>query len=314
MGIKIPYDPSCVYEVCEGEWSDWIPNVIGQRVAVTALAYIVDLNGGSHYEQLYHEMTVVNKSTAGISKDFTDGQTNYTQYAEAIPVGLAKAMWTSWQNLALEGEFTNVEAIYGTKEKITRSNCLNFKTATPGVNGAPDWRAVKALVQRISGNIERGVMTVQFGAPLHVTGHELVDAIRATRFRTNSVNIGYLFGGAIGGGNTSVKFGRKTHARHTQHGGTHKEVDVVSKAVQPVPGTDPIVKTDGATGMQTWQPAANLTPTATVDPAKCKGTDGNWHPVYFQEQKVCVKIGGVLKQRTLIAWTSDIYQAPDDPT
>jgi len=83
--------------------------------------------------------------------------------------------------------------------------------------------------------------------------------------------------------------------------------------------------TDGETGDTTWGPPNGPVytppgattpvsqPTATVDPSKCKGSDGNWHPVYFQEQKVCMNIGGVLKQRTLIAWTSDIYQAPGDP-
>jgi hypothetical protein len=314
QGNPVAYNPACAFEVVDGQWAEWMPNIAGQRVRVTAWAKITTKNGAVKYEQLTKEMTVVSRNTNGISTPFTSGQTKITQYAEPIPNGLAKAMWTSWQNLAIEGAFNNVEAVIGTAQNITRSCSLNFLTATPGVNGAPDWRAVNALVQQISGDIAKGASRVSFGAPLKITGHDLIDAVRATRYRTTTIDLGYLFGGAIGGGNTNVQFGRKTHARHTQHGGTHKEVDVVSKAVSPVPGTDPIVKTDGATGIQTWQPPTNAAPTATVDPARCKGTDGNWHPVYLQEQKVCVKINGILKQRTLIAWTSDIYQAPDDPT
>jgi len=89
---------------------------------------------------------------------------------------------------------------------------------------------------------------------------------------------------------------------------------VVSKAITPVPGTDPIIKHDGTTGISSWQPAANPAPTATIDPSLCKGSDGLWHQLVIQEQKVCMKIGGVLKQRTLMTWTSAVYQAPDDPS
>ena len=318
-GALVAYDPACAYEVVDGEWADWIQGVKGQRVQATAWAMIIQKNGTVKYEQLTKEMTVVSRDTAGISKEFSSGQTNINQYAEPIPFGLAKAMWTSWQNLAIEGSFANVEAVVGTSQNITRSNSLNFLT-----NGGVDWSNVNALVQRIAGDIATGATRVDFGAPLRITGHDLIDAVRATRYRVTTIDLGYLFGGAIGGGSSNVKFGRKTHARHTQHGATHKEVDVVSKSVTPQAGIDPVVKHDGPTGISTWvppngptttppngQPAS--TPVATVDPGKCKGSDGNWHPVYFQEQKVCVKINGVLKQRTLIAWTSDTYQAPDDP-
>ena len=323
-GNPVVLDPACIYEVVDGEWADWIPNVNAQRVR--AVCYVKTVNKSGHVERKlsHHDMTVVSRNTGGVSTDFTTNQSTVNQYAEGIPAGLAKAMWTSWQNLAIEGHFTNVEAIVGTSQNITRSNCLNFLTASPGVAGSPDWRSVNALVQRISGDIARGTSRVDFGAPLKITGHDLIDAVRATRYRVQTVNLSYLFGGALGGGQSSVKFGRKTHARHTQHGGTHKEVDVVSKAVSPVAGVDPVVTTNGATGVTTWVPPNGPTttspggqpasmPVATVDPSLCKGTDGNVHPVYFQEQKVCVKIGGVLKQRTLIAWTSDIYKAPDDP-
>lgn len=313
-GNAVAYDPACAYEVTDGEWADWIPNVKGQRVRATAWAQIVHKNGTIRYEQIDKDMTCVSQDTQGISKSFSAGITTLTQSAEAVPNGLAKAMWTSWQNLAIEGSFTNVEAVVGATaaSQISRSNSLNFRTANPG-GLRPDWSQVQALVQAISGDILQGITRVQFGAPLHVTGHELIDAVRATRYRVTTIDLAYLFGGALGGGVLAVQFGRKTHARAIQHGAVHKEVDVVSQAVQPVAGTDPIIKSDGTTGIQTWQPATHNVPTATVDPAACKGSDGNWHPVTLREQKICVNIGGVLKQRTLIAWTSETYQAPDDP-
>ncbi len=322
-GAPINYNADCAYEVVDGQWAAWIPGVAGQRVRATAWAMIVQKNGTVKYEQLTKEMTVVSYNTAGVSKEFTSNQTSVTQYAEPLPVGLARAMWTSWQNLAIEGSFNQVEAVVGTAQPVTRSNCLNFLTTAPGANGRPDWRAVNAMVQRRTWTIQNGVTSIQFGAPLRITGHDLIDAVRATRYRTQTIDLAYLFGGASASGTAKVQFGRKTHAHHTQHGATHKEVDVVSQSVTPQAGVDPVVVTNGVTGVSTWVPpngpTVNTTgtpqssPVATIDPAKCKGSDGNWHSVTFQEQKVCVKINGLLKQRTLIAWTSEIYQAPDDP-
>lgn len=224
------FNPANKYWVVDGEWADWIPGVTGQRVRITARARVVSKNGSVHYPHLTKELTAVSYNTGGVSKDFTGGQINITQYAEPVPLGLAQAMWTSWQNLAIEGSFTNVEAVIGARQEITRANSLNFLTTNPGAAGAPDWRKVNALVQQISGDIARGATRVSFGAPLKITGHELIDAVRATRYRTTTIDLAYLFGGAIGGGVSQVRFGRKTHAHHTDHGAVHKEVDAVSSA------------------------------------------------------------------------------------
>jgi hypothetical protein len=74
-------------------------------------------------------------------------------------------------------------------------------------------------------------------------------------------------------------------------------VDVVSAAVNPAVGVDPVFKTDAIT-VFTWVapngptvippgPVPNPVnkPVATIDPSKCKGSDGNYHSVEFVERK-----------------------------
>ena len=317
----IPYDPTCLYEVVDGEWADWVtdPNgnqINSQRVRVLAWFQIVTMAGEIHYTQHHKDLTVVSYNTGGISQSFLNANSSITQYSEPPPIGLAQAMWQSWQNLAIEGRLRDVAAIC--PNDITRSNSLNFLTANPGVNGRPDWRRVNALVQRISGSIATGTRTVQFGAPLHITGHELISAILATRFRVTTIDLNFLFGGLLAGGKNGVTFGRKTHARHVGSGGRHTQKEVISQAITPVIGVDPTMSTDGATGTTTWTPpgtaAAPATGSVIMDPSKVKGSDGNWHTCQLAEVKICVTIGGVQKQRTCIALVSDIYQAPGDPT
>ena len=315
-GNSVPYDQSCIYELIEGQWADWIPNVNAQRVRVTATIVIMRDKGDAGLTPAIvtrsHDMTLCNLNTAGIAVDFWNNTSTAVQFAEPMPVGLAKSMWTSWQNLAIEGNFTNTEVVCGTTP-ISRGNSLNFKTTTPGANGQPDWRNVNALIQRISGDIAKGITKVEFGAPLHITGHELIDAARVTRFRYAMYDLNFLFGGPLpGGGN--VRQGRKTHSRNSDTGGEHPQSQVVSNNPKPVAGRDAFITQNGQTGVQTWSPPnGNAAPQVVLDPAAAKGSDNLVHPVALREVKVTQIIGGVCKQRTMIVMGSLVYQAPSDP-
>jgi len=251
-GANIEYNPECIYELVDGEWADWIPGIVGQRVRASCTVQLFKKNGAVSYKTLHHDMTVVNYNTAGISKNFVLPFAGASQNAEDVPAGLAKSMWTSWRNLAIEGSFTNVESVIGNSLALSRSNSLNFLTTNPGENGKPDWRAVNALVQRISGDIARGLQNVGFGAPLRITGHDLVDAMRATRYRMAPIDLGYLFGGPLGGGGQmAVKFARKTHSRSSQHGASHSEKLVVSQDPSQLP-TDTHFTADPISGQITF--------------------------------------------------------------
>lgn len=311
-GQTLALDPTCIYEVIDGEWADWIPGVAAQRVRCTAWIRITHKDGTVRDAQHHAEPTLVSLNTGGVPSVITQTTRSINAYAEPIPAGLAQAMWTSWHNLAIEGSFTNVENIPGT-QKITRSNCLNFLTANPGQNGRPDWRNVNAAVQRISGSFLKGTTRVEFGAPLRVTGNELIDAIRATRYRTTTIDLGYLFGGALGGGGSgNVKMGRKTHAR-SAHAGADKHVTLnVSAATEPQQNIDPSINLDGTTGIITLSPPSpdgqsQASGSAIMDPSKLMGSDDKWHTIQFQEVTVCKSDG---TQWTAIMPISDYYKAP----
>ena len=319
VGNPVDYDSHNAFEVIDGEWADWIPNVTAQRVRVTAWACISNKNGEVRYEQLTHDMTVVSTNTNGVKQSFSANTTTNNAYAEPVQVGLSQQMWQSWQALAIEGSFKNVEQVIGATQPITRSNCLNFLTTNPGQNGQPDWRAVNARVQNISGDLGKGVTTVKFGAPLKITGFDLIEAIRATRYRVTTVDINYLFGGPLGGGAGGVTLGRKTHARSSQHGARHTQDQAISAAISPVAGVDPVVFTQGSSGITLWTPpgapvsAGKSQPTVVVDPSKAKGDDGNWHSLGITQINVCTTINGVIKQRSMLVLGSGIFQGAFDP-
>jgi hypothetical protein len=231
-GNAIAIDPSCVYEVVDGAWADWIPQSNAQRVRATAYAYVVHKaapgqNAKAEFIPLNHDFTAVNINTAGINQSFTQ-PTGASQYAEPIPDGLAEVMFNAWKALAIEGGFKNVEAVIGATQPISRFNSLNFNTPNK-----PAWATVNAPIQKISGDIATGVTNVQFGAPLHLTGNELIDAIRWTRFRITTIDLAYVFGGAISAGAGTTRMSRKHHARASQHGSAQKKIEQISPAPDP---------------------------------------------------------------------------------
>jgi hypothetical protein len=152
---------------------------------------------------------------------------------------------------------------------------------------------------------------------LRISGNDLIDAVRATRYRVTTIDLNYFFGGPSGGGSSAVTMSRKTHARSSSHGGAHKRVDVISENPQPVAGTDPSIQHDGTNGSSQWS-APNSTPqngaVVTINPANAKGGDGNWHPLSVQEVKVMqYQSDGTCKQRTQIFLCSEVYKGAGDP-
>jgi hypothetical protein len=175
-----------------------------------------------------------------------------TQYAEPIPYGLAEVMWTAWQNLAIEGNFQNVEVVIGATQPLSGKNCLNFNTPKQ-----PQWADVNAAIQRMTWDIGKGITNVQFGAPLRLTGNELIDAIRATRYRITTIDLAYIFGGAIAAGMGITRMSRKHHARNSQNGEANKQIEII--------GSQPGGETTGVYIVidSTWD-GTGPPPTATI--------------------------------------------------
>lgn len=257
-GDAVAYDETCTNEVVDGSWADWIPNTNGQRVRATAWVQVTykaapNQNPKTEIVPVSHDFTAVNVNTAGISENFTQATSAVTQYAEPVPYGLAQSMWTSWQALALEGSFKNVEAVVGATQPLTRKNCLNFNTPNQ-----PAWASVNAVIQRMTWDIGKGTTSVKFGAPLHLTGNELIDAMRATRFRITTIDLAYLFGGQLATGSGTTRMARKHHVRNSQHGEPQRKIFQVSASADPsnptsaqTAGTvtiDPTITTAGVQG------------------------------------------------------------------
>lgn len=230
-GNAVAYNYACAFELLDGMYHDWML-FPGQKVRATAWAQITHKNGTVEFRQLTADFTAVALNTLYTPYTaWTETQT-IQAYAENAPQGVAKAIYTAWQALAVEGQLTSIE------QELTGAigfgNCLNFISPQQ-----PAWATLNAVVQSISGSALHGTTNVRFGAPLHLTAAQLVDLMRISRFRFPSLNLAYLFGGALSDGGGTVRHPRKSHTRAAQAGAVHKQKLVVSPSPNPAGETSP---------------------------------------------------------------------------
>jgi hypothetical protein len=279
-GNTLALDSTCANEIVDGAWADWIaggfnytgpvygelsnlpPAPNAQRLRATAFAVVIhklppNASAGTNPKwevvSLSHDFTATNINTNGISRSFTSTTQTVSQYAEPIPYGLAEDMWKAWQNLAIEGNFQNVEAVIGATQPLSGKNCINFNTPNQ-----PQWANVNAAIQKMTWDIGKGITSVQFGAPLRLTGNQLIDAIRATRFRITTIDLAYIFGGAIAAGTGTTRMSRKHHARHSQNGEANKQIEIIGSQ----PGGETI---GGYIAIDSTWDGTGPAPTATIN-------------------------------------------------
>lgn len=313
----VAYNPANAFEILDGSWAPWMLQgnlqVTAQKVRVTAWIRVVKkrgVNGVQHtdYIQVNADFTATSINTNGEPVSFFVATQNITQYAEPVPVGLAKSMYLAWQSLGLEGSLEQIQGIITTT--IGRNFSLNFITPNQ-----PAWANALCCVRRVSGSLDQGVTRIEFGARLRMMGLQLLDFLRSTRYRVLSVSITYYFGGALGGpGGGTITQPQKMHPRSVEHSSTHNAVHVTSEKAQPAQGTDPIFQVDGGAGVITLTPGAQpsappipQTSGVTIDSGKLLGSDGNWHQVQLTEMTTCESDG---TQWTRIILLSEKYKAP----
>ncbi|MGA2178775.1 MAG: hypothetical protein ABSH15_04250 [Verrucomicrobiota bacterium] len=229
------YNAANYCEVLDGNYHDWLANapnnITAQKVRASAWITVVyksapGKKGHKVTKLVHYDFTAISLNTANVATTFTQTTNTVQAYAEAQPVGLPKVMYLAWQSLAVEGALTTLEKELASL--VSFGNCLNFITPP-----RPEWATVNAVVQSITGSAIKGTTNVKFGAPLHLTAQQFIDFLRVARYRVPSVDIAFLFGGALATGGGTVRHPRKSHAHAAGHGAEELKVTAIYASQQP---------------------------------------------------------------------------------
>jgi len=123
------------------------------------------------------------------------------QPGEAVPVGVAQAMWQEWSQLHFEGSFVTVRDECG--GDILPGNAVGI------TGGRPEWAGMGAMVVRVSERIDAGETSVAFGPVRGIDLDARVMFERAARTRQFAVSAQLVSGEAeddgLGGNDMPVQ-------------------------------------------------------------------------------------------------------------
>jgi len=95
--------------------------------------------------------------------------------AESVPTGVAQQLYDALSVVHYEGIITLLET--EVTSSVVPGNVVNI------INGQSTWSTMRALVQRISENVDQGITSISVGPPTQVGPQDLIEMARANRRR-----------------------------------------------------------------------------------------------------------------------------------
>lgn len=185
-----PVEAKQVEIMAEAAWTQWDREATGPNPETAT-------NG--------KKVTVFQRKVLNVKKTVTNGITgdyqavNEDVSAEAIPAGMAQAIYNALSLLQYEGTITLVEQECGAT--IGMGNALNL------TGGRSEWTTMKGHIQTIRHNFSLGRTEITIGPAKHLSAGNLTELFLINRHRRNWVNpkSQLTAKNSVGGGLTAVK-------------------------------------------------------------------------------------------------------------
>jgi hypothetical protein len=178
-------------ELIEGTVHSWMPGGAEKDTIWAYISYTLNEKDESGLEvsQVVNRYVVYSCVTTELNptddtpdpnvKKGTYKHTVESSSGEAVPVGLAAALYNSVNPLQFDGQFVTVaEDVYG---KPDMGNLLNL------TDGRPEWENMRALVVSIEEDVDAGRSTATFGPCKYLGPADLIELLRANRGRVSSI-------------------------------------------------------------------------------------------------------------------------------
>tara|TARA_B100000965_G_scaffold142976_1_gene119116 strand:- start:640 stop:2412 length:1773 start_codon:yes stop_codon:yes gene_type:complete len=182
-------------ELVSGTIASWMPCEVEEDVVRARISY-----------ETPHE-TVIDRDVA-VRIHATDAETQVYEHmvsleeAEVTPVGLAKSLYEATSVLAYDG-FIELETC-----EVDLNPYLGAVLNICG--GRPEWAGMRAVIQELREDVDRGKMRVRFGPAKHLGPDDLVELLRVNRRRRATRRAGVRTRGRASG---AAALEQGTHGR-----------------------------------------------------------------------------------------------------
>jgi len=219
-------DPLYDQELVEGQVQDWMTGVHAVEYTVTAVALVtIHDSEGEIIKEEFRTLSCRIIATDAKTKTYTKLASLIT--GEAIPVGLAKALYDSLHPLQYEGAITLAEEECGLSLTALRAAIGYVLNPTGGLVA---WEAMRAQIQKVEENVDSGITTINFGPTEQLSPQDLVERLRANRGRGVAYDFLRRTSGESADSNTTVALSGLTPARNNTAAGGQTKLLVVKKS------------------------------------------------------------------------------------
>lgn len=209
--------------------------------------------------------------------------------ADPQPIGLAQALFTILQTLHYEGEIELTETEVGEAGAVGLGNTVNL------TNGMAEFAAMRALVQSVREDIDKGITILSLGVPTHLGISDLTELLRVNRTRIRYTSSATQSTG--GAGSSDLRLGKQT--ANSSRGAS----DQVYKLWVVKVGNN-VITLDAEAGLIKMNDSAGHS--VTMELSKCVGGNAA-RALAIQETNVCEKVNGVDVTKKILVLRSDSY-------
>jgi hypothetical protein len=290
---KGTFNPELPHEVAGGAITPWM--VAEQGVKAEEVVYQCTAS----YE-LYNGATLQNMpANEPLSANFTatDGTNKTYEHVDSVedgdpqPIGLAKFIYDALNIPQFEGTITIKTTEVGTN--------LRPGKAVNVLGSHPKYATMKAMIQGVSYDIDRGITSITVGPAGHLSIPDLVSLLKVGRVRRRSVPLKTFTEGELPSSGVT-ELGKDTANKDStsSHGG-FRYFTVLN-------GSNAIIADGVAGSLSIRDNSAAVAKGVSIDLASCVGS-GVPRLLTVREVPVCERVGGVDTLRKKLFICSDTY-------
>lgn len=162
-------------ELIAGVVPDWLDkNVEECEITCKVALTMVD---GTEVE----EKAVAVRITATDALNGQKQKVEVSQAAEEVPIGIAQALYESLSVLQWRGDFTFLEQ--ECSDPVSLGKVVNLGGTT-----VAGWASMRALVQNVTEDVDRGTTLVSVGPPGHLSIQDFIELLRPNRSRGSATH------------------------------------------------------------------------------------------------------------------------------
>lgn len=205
-------------KLVHGQIAPWMGVACEEETILGVASYkILDADGNITGDRFEEQIPVRLNTTTAVTGTYRTIESG--SEGEAIPSGLAAAIYAAVSQLQYEGQITIEE------EEVSQRFRLGQVINITG--GKSEWATMRAVIQSVTEDLFNGRTTIQFGPATHLGVDDLIELYRVNRYRWNFTNPATRTTGQ--GAANSVTLGKQTAKENSNAGaGNYRQLVIAN--------------------------------------------------------------------------------------